>query len=134
MDAKILGLILCLSLVLMPFFSASADQKVIIRTDDETATTKTDVVKEKKENPVIDIPVGAAQVMYGGFEGFGVLFDGIVTGDKPPKKSLKTSDPLPLTNFEDRYDQLMQFDYGVGNLDDFATTNQKENMSTSVKR
>jgi len=134
MNTKILGLIVCLSLVFAPFFSASADQVVALRTDDETVTEKTDVAKEKTDNPIIDIPVGAVEVMYGGFEGFGVLFDGFITGDKPPKKSLKTkADPLPLTEFQDRYDQLMQFDYGVETLNDFATTNQTNNMSTSVQ-
>ena len=132
MNTKFFLLILCLSL--MPVYSVYADQTVAIRTDDETVVEKTDVAKEKKDNPVIDIPVGAAEVMYGGFNGFGVLFDEFITGDKPPKKALKfKDDPLPITRFQDRYEQLMQFDYGVKSLNDFATTNEKENLSTQVQ-
>lgn len=133
MKTKFLAFVLCLSL--LPVCSAMADQTATIRTDDETVTEKKDVVKEKTDNPVIDIPVGTLEVMYGGFQGFGVLFDDFITGDKPPKKALKfKDDPLPITRFQDRYEQLMQFDYGVKSINDFATTNQKENLSTKPKQ
>lgn len=93
----------------------------------EEAPGTTQELKKKGGNPVIDIPVGAAKFLYGGFEGFGSIFDGFVTGDKPPKGSMKgKQDPGPITSFEGRYGELQQQDYGTRSLNDFAKTDSKK--------
>ena len=83
------------------------------------------VVVEKKpgENPIIDIPVGAGRFLYGGFQGFGQMFDGFITGYKAPEKF---GEPGPITQFQDRYGELQQMDYGEPPLQDFAMTASEE--------
>ncbi|GEM_PF-3159002 len=83
--------------------------------------------EKKAGNPVIDIPGGVLGVLYGGFDGFGSMFDGFVTGDKPPGGSNQgKQDPEPLRSFQGRYGQLMQFDYGVEGTNRFANESQEQ--------
>ncbi|MBI4398907.1 MAG: hypothetical protein HY586_07250 [Candidatus Omnitrophica bacterium] len=89
----------------------------------EEAENSVEENKKKSGNPVIDAPVETLRVLYGGFQGFGSAFDGFVTGDKAPEGSMDgKQDPLPITSFEDRYNELQQMDYGVGSTSDFAQT------------
>ncbi|MBI4972075.1 MAG: hypothetical protein HZC17_09655 [Candidatus Omnitrophica bacterium] len=122
MNKKFIGLVMCLCLI--SFSTAKADDAALPEAAQAQAS------ESQKPNPVLDAPAGVAKFLYGGFQGFGHLFDNFLTGDRAPAGSLKgKEDPLPITHFEGRYNQLQQVDYGSKSLNDFAKTDSsKKNL------